>query len=575
MHLDVHESHDLWTLSLAEQARIAAKREVNRLSFAVLLKYFGIYARFPTSLADLDRGAVAYLAEQLGVDVVIRGEAAELHRTIKRYRAEIRAFFGFREATIEDAQELTNWLRDHAVVEGRNRKQLAEALELECRQRSLEPPAPDRVDRIVRAAVRAYEERFYHETYGRLSTLSRERLDAILRPPEGDGDDEEASTRAVINMLRSDPGRVGVKSIREEVAKLAIIRRLELPEDLFAHARPHELELYRQRVAVETPWELRRHPEEARLTWLAAFAYLQGRAITDALTDLLIDTIHRINAKADRRVSEMLLDDLKHVTGKTTILFQLADATLAHPDEVVRDVIFPIVSESTLRDLVKEWKATGPGFRNTLRTFIRSSYKSHYRRMVPQLLETLDFRSNNSVHRPVIRALEVIKRYAGTKLHSFPVGEQIPLDFVPPLWRDAVVEEDAGCRPRVNRITYEIAALNALRDQVRCKEIHVAGADRYRNPDEDVPTDFESQREAYYGALQLPRDPEVFIVRLRDEMREALQTFHDGLPRNAAVRITKRRFRTSSGWDRGRDRRSGIGSPAQSSLHCGIPGRGT
>ena len=36
-----------------------------------------------------------------------------------------------------------------------------------------------------------------------------------------------------------------------------------------------------------------------------------------------------------------------------------------------------------------------------------------------------------------------------------------------------------------------------------------------------------------------------------------------------------RRFRTSSGWDRGRDRRSGIGSPAQSSLHCGIPGRGT
>ncbi len=545
MHLDVDESHDRWTLSPAEHAKIAAKSAVNRLSFALLLKYFGIFARFPTSIAELDRGAVAYLAQQLGVDIVIiRGAAAELHRTIKRYRAEIRAFFGFREATIEDAQELTNWLRDHAIVESRNRDHLTEVLELECRRRSLEPPAPDRVDRIVRGAVRAHEERFYNETYARLSTLSRTRLDAILRPPEEDGDDEEASTRAVINTLRSDPGRIGVKSIRAEMEKLAVIRSLELPDDLFAHARPHELELYRQRVVVETPWELRRHPEEARLTWLAAFAYLRGRAITDALTDLLIETIHRINAKADRRVSEILLDDLKRVTGKTNILFQLADATLEHPDEVVRDVVFPIVSEATLRDLVKEWKATGPGFRNTLRRFIRSSYKSHYRRMVPQLLETLDFRSNNSVHRPVIRALEVIRLYAGTKLRSFPENQQIPLDFVPPLWRDAVIEEDAERRPRVNRITYEIAALNALRHQVRCKEIYVAGADRYRNPDEDVPTDFEAKREAYYEALQLPRDPEVFITGLRDEMREALQTFDDGLPRNADVRITKK----AGGW---------------------------
>jgi hypothetical protein len=46
------------------------------------------------------------------------------------------------------------------------------------------------------------------------------------------------------------------------------------------------------------------------LTWLAAFAFLRDRAITDTLTDLLVDTVHRINAKADRRVSEALIDDL-------------------------------------------------------------------------------------------------------------------------------------------------------------------------------------------------------------------------------------------------------------------------
>ncbi len=544
MPVNVDDSQDLWGLSRAEHAAVAAKSLANRLSFALLLKYFAVYGHFPRSLGDIDRGVIATLAKQFGSTATIRNETFELDRTVKRYRAEIRAFFGFRGATVRDAQELTDWLRDNAVVESRDREQLARTLELECRRRMLEPPAPDRVDRIVRAAVHAYEERFYHETWVKLSPLTRTRLDELLRPAGDDVDDEDASSRAVINTLRSDPGRAGVNSIREEMAKLTTIRDLELPADLFANTRAAEVELYRQRVAVETPWELRRHPDETRLTWLAAFAHLRGRAITDSLTDLLIETIHRINAKADRRVSEVLLDDLKRVTGKTNILFQVADATLSNPDGRVRDVVFPIVSEATLRELVKEWKATGPAFRNTLRTFIRSSYQSHYRQMVPQLLEILDFRSNNAMHRPVIRALEVIKRYTGTKLQSFPVDEDVPLDFVPPLWRDAVIDEDSEKRPRVNRITYEIAALNALRDQVRCKEIHVAGADRYRNPDEDVPKDFDTQREAYYEALKLPRDSETFISGLRDEMREALQTFNDGLPRNPAVRITNK----AGGW---------------------------
>ncbi len=48
----------------------------------------------------------------------------------------------------------------------------------------------------------------------------------------------------------------------------------------------------------------------------------------------------RQSAKADRRVSEALIDDLKRVTGKTNILFHLADGTLAHPDGVVRDIVY-------------------------------------------------------------------------------------------------------------------------------------------------------------------------------------------------------------------------------------------
>src|ERR1035438_7004188 len=97
------------------------------------------------------------------------------------------------------------------------------------------------------------------------------------------------------------------------------------------------------------------------------------------------------------------------------------------------------------RDLVKEWKATGPTYRTTLRTVIRNSYAGHYRRMVPKLLAALDFRSNNERHRPVMQALELVKRFADTKLRTFPAEEEVPLDgVVRGLWRDAAGEKDAA-----------------------------------------------------------------------------------------------------------------------------------
>jgi hypothetical protein len=48
----------------------------------------------------------------------------------------------------------------------------------------------------------------------------------------------------------------------------------------------------------------------------------------------------------------------------------------------------------------------------------------------------------------------------------------------------------------------------------------VVGANRYRNPDDDLPADFEQNREDYYRALNLPLDVERFIADLQAEMRE-------------------------------------------------------
>jgi hypothetical protein len=96
-------------------------------------------------------------------------------------------------------------------------------------------------------------------------------------------------------------------------------------------------------------------------------------------------------------------------------------------------------------------------------------------------------------------------------------------------------------RQRINRINYEICVLQSLRERLRCKEIWVAGADRFRNPDEDLPADFADRRAACYGRLGLPMQASVFVEGLRVELADALSALDHGMPRNPGVRLDPRR----------------------------------
>jgi hypothetical protein len=50
-------------------------------------------------------------------------------------------------------------------------------------------------------------------------------------------------------------------------------------------------------------------------------------------------------------------------------------------------------------------------------------------------------------------------------------------------------------------------------------------ANRYRNPDEDLPTDFEERREENYKALKQPLNAEKFINRIRQAMYDDCQNW--------------------------------------------------
>lgn len=538
-HWDEHELGERWSLTHDEFEPLRNRTERSRLGFAALLKFFQLEGRFPTDRREVPAVALDYVANQVETSRDAFSEYDLAGRSCERDRAQIRTLLGFRPSTVEDSNELTDWLAREVLPVDHKAEHVREAALDWCRKNRIEPPTSPRVERIARSALSAFENVLFASTHEKTRNCHAA-MDALL-VPEGEPASWTGSEATPFAELRADPGRVSLESVLREIAKLERIAGVELPDDLFAAVPAKILQKYRLRAASEQPRELRQHPPPIRYTLLAAFCWQRRKEVTDGLVDLLIQVVHRIGVRAERKLVTALLEDLRRVRGKTTLLFKLAEAAVGNPEGLVKDVVFPVVGEQTLRDLVREYKSTGAAYEKEVHSTIRASYASHYRRMMGPLLATLEFRSNNVLHRPVIDALELLKTHRHSKQRFFALDLGVPIEgVVRAASRDIILERDANGVERVNRINYEVCVLQALRERLRTKEVWVVGADRYRNPDDDLPPDFEVKREHYYAELKQPPAASEFVAGLKRSMADALAALNDELPRNRTVQIVER-----------------------------------
>ncbi|MGH9900148.1 MAG: Tn3 family transposase, partial [Pyrinomonadaceae bacterium] len=432
------------------------------------------------------------------------------------------------------------WLSERVSSPNPEAEDLKIAARGHLRAQHFERPPTERVRRLLRLAVAQREARLVTETAAQLSPTTRDALDLLIktRAIESAADADQMllfPVRSELATVKEGAGAVKVATVLDEIAKLKQLRALGLPEDLFRNAPARIVTHYRQRAGGEPPRELRRHPSEVRYTLLAALCWQRQGEITDNLVELLIHIAHRIGVRAEEKVDSELMKYAKKIIGKAKLLYKLARAAKGQPDGRVKDVIYPAVGERTLEDLIQEAEAEEKHERQ-VKLVTRTSYSHHYRRMVPALLEVLSFQCNNDLHRPVMDALALLDKYRDRKTTVFPVSEKVPLSgVVSDDWQELVLDDKYG--GAINRISYEWCLLTTLREKVRCKEVWVKGAHRFRNPDEDLPQDFDVRREEYYAAIEQPREARVFVENLRGKMKAALASLDANLPDNAKVKI--------------------------------------
>lgn len=503
-----------------------------RLGFVAQLAFYRLYARFPRHRNEFAPSVLLHLARQIGMEaVLLRGYEWD-GRTGRRHRETILAKLQVRPFDKTTEPGLRAWLVNEVLPKEPSDDALDEWLTAWSLKTKVQRPSPYHAERLLKGARAAYESNVAKAVLNGLEVDVRARLKGLLV--------EDAEGRTPLAKLREDPGRVGLDSILDEIDKLNVLRSIGIPSGILRGVHHDLLKRFRRRASAECMWELRRHDDDVLLPLLVFYCVPREAELADGVVELLLQITQRMSTRAERRVNVELLDEIRRVRGKEGILYRIAEAASEQPDGTVRDVIYPIASEETLADLVREYKATGGAFKRRVHKLLRSSYGSRYRRMLPKLLAALRFSSNNETHRPLLDAIEILKARGDDNQQYYRLTD-IPVEVIKPKWRDVVIEASPAGEKRINRISYEICVLESLRDQVRCKEVWVQGARRFRNPDEDLPGDFKKRRDECYEALKLPQSADVFIDKLKSDLAAALSRFNDRIPHNPHVRLNPQR----------------------------------
>jgi len=106
-----------WTLIPQELELVKNKVGGNQIGFALLLKYFQLFARFPDSQSSIPKIIISYIANQINLPENSYSDYNWQGRSAKVYRGEIRRLFNFRSATVQDTEEMGDWLIKEVLQE--------------------------------------------------------------------------------------------------------------------------------------------------------------------------------------------------------------------------------------------------------------------------------------------------------------------------------------------------------------------------------------------------------------------------------------------------------------------------
>lgn len=537
-----------------EEILIQSKRGLqNQLTFATTLKFFECYGRFPTQLNSELLQIMNGVAKCLQIDM-------EFHTTLsnnwdtrssERFKQEIRFFFGFRAATLADKTAFIDYCKNTIFKEAPSWDQTLEHAYKYFKARKLEPYTEKQLERYLATAHHQFELELFKNITRSLTDETKNKLDHLLIHIDQDDVALKRTKQAIdespVNFTHLKSHRVELKnhSILYEIHKYKHLQSLNIPSVLSCQGTRKLHVKYYERLLGESPSHIKSHHDATRYAYLTLFCHIRRQLMTDTLTDLLLKLLHRINTKAENFVDKNLKKDHKKVKGKMGTLLVLAQTSKENPKGVIEETIYPSVSKDRLTEIVTDLGCDTNWYQNLVKEKSISLYSHNNRSIIWALLDVLDFGTDRALS-PILKALSFLK-----EIHTN--DEKIALKdrlydpilikrLVPEGWESFIKSEhsDHPTKVRIHWHAFELALFDRLKTELSVKNIWVKQSYRYRNPEEDVPADFDENEDYYFNLLGLPKEAKTFIENKKKQIDDKLKGFNDSIPTNAKVIIKSR-----------------------------------
>lgn len=507
------------------------EKKDNKLVYALKMRYFDLQGYLPDRIADIPFVAIDYVASQLSIksnkakDYDWQSRIAQIHNT------EIREYYGFKKLDQADLLSIKEFIETNLLTQGLQVSQINDEVYKFLKKSKIEPSAANEISRYISSIYTQYERQFFTECKQHLPLNSQQELNKILGMYDND--------QTILNFIRMPVGKVSTTTITAEQEKLSYLETTGVLYKYFFNNIPRKLlKKYHDRVSTFTPSrlvEIQDSDSNKFYGLLACFCKYKGGKIIDNFIEILIKKLKKLEQFGKVKIKEELWEYYTR-ENKDDLLDNLVDISLAYPDGIIKEKIYPEVCG---REELEQSKLSRQSFKQARREseykHLRSLYVHGYRKEIFLILGNLRLRANSS--NLILEAINFIIKHQNDdayKAEYYPTDCWVITQGLISSLDLNVIQHSKG---KINRLYYEIAILGLLKKELRCKNIWTESAFKYCDPEKDLPVYSQKVKSLHCKMLNISDNPHKEVLALKHNMLKSLKEFNSSIVHDSEVRI--------------------------------------
>ncbi len=519
-----------WTLSKKERDMCNMKNSIGL--YGLHMKYYDVYGNFPEYSEKVSDIVIEYIAKQLSVsqESILNHNCAD--RSIRQYKSEIREYYGFSRLSNKNKEGVVKHIVENLLPQGLGNKSIIKEVCSYLYENKIERLASAELIRFINNECNKYEQELIFAVNKSLSQSIKRKLKSLIKDIDSDGETNYTK-------IKCNPGKLSKTTIEEELERLEYIKTTGILDIDFnrVNITNKVLKKYHDKVAIKSPSELLKISKNNKNKFnfvMTCFCKYKAGKNTDNLINILIKKVQKI----ERRGLQKAKHDLWDIEENDAVLYDsLVDISLAKPEGVIREAIYPVVGGKSQLEKAQELRRVGKIKKKILEyESFKRLYISQNRRYIMTILEEVNLRSNtdNNIFNAIQYILQQWKEDNGLVYFD---KKEIAIDNVVAAQDLLVMGYDCD---KINKIYYELAVLRKLKKELNNRNIWSNISLKYTNPKKWIPENYDEKREDYLCMLGIDVSGKKQIGKTKQELIDVTIELNKTILDNPKVRIGKK-----------------------------------